>query len=287
MATFLTERLEGGALAIAAQGVPVISLRPRSKVPIHARWPELGMLDTGTVRLEWREHPDANVGVLGGPLAFDGEGLSIIDVDQPDGPGAYLELAGVPIQDKATVASPSGGWHQWCRGSTISWNPRPGLEVRSVGRQCAAPPSINGQGRYRWMWGRPPRADDLDWLPDWALKPPNDDSRAEAISARVTDADLAGLDDPVMRIPPYEYFRVLTGLVPDKDGYVCCPIHGEEIPSLKVYKTADKGWFCYGESCRRGGDVISLTAYLAGIDQPVRGRDFVALLHYLHRRLIG
>ena len=90
-----------------------------------------------------------------------------------------------------------------------------------------------------------------------------------------------------MRVPPPEYFRVLTGLVPDRDGFVCCPIHGEEIPSLKVYKTADKGWFCYGESCRRGGDVISLAAYLAGIDQPVRGRDFVALLHYLHRRLIG
>ena len=149
----LTERPEAGALAIIAQDVPVISVRPRSKVPIHARWPELGMLDTGTVMLESREQPDANVGVLGGPLAFNGEGLTIVDVDQPDGPAAFLRLAGVPVQDNATVATPSGGWHVWYRGHTASWNPAPGLEVRSAGRQCAAPPSINGQGRYRWVWG--------------------------------------------------------------------------------------------------------------------------------------
>ena len=33
---------------------------------------------------------------------------------------------------------------------------------------------------------------------------------------------------------------------------MCCPIHGEEMPSLKVYKTADRGWFCYGETLPQG-----------------------------------
>ena len=73
---------------------------PRSKVPIHARWPELGMLDTGTVRLEWRRAPRTRTsGCSAARDAFDGEGLTIIDVDQPDGPAAWLELAGVPIQE--------------------------------------------------------------------------------------------------------------------------------------------------------------------------------------------
>jgi hypothetical protein len=277
----LTEQLEQGALGLTARGVPITPLRPRSKVPIHARWPELGILDPDTVRLEWQATPEANVGVLGGPDAFGGKGLTIVDVDQPDGPAAWFELAGVPIQDVGTVATPSGGWHVWFRGHTGSWNPAVGLEVRSSGRQCVAPPSVNGDGRYRWFRGEIPAAGDLDPLPGWAVKP------AAPEGPRTAAGDRPGLDDPVLQVPPPDYFRVLTGLVPNREGFVSCPIHREELPSLKVYPTADRGWFCYGESCRRGGDVISLAAYLAGIDQPVRGRDFVALLHYLHRRLIG
>ena len=74
--------------------------------------------------------------------------------------------------------------------------------------------------------------------------------------------------------------------MPDRNGFVACPIHQEHEPSLKVYETAERGWFCYGESCRRGGDVVTLVAALAGIPTPVRGHQFVALLEYLRGRLL-
>jgi len=38
-----------------------------------------------------------------------------------------------------------------------------------------------------------------------------------------------------------------------KNGFMCCPFHGEKAPSLKVYKNTG-GWHCFG--CERGGSVI-------------------------------
>ena len=38
-----------------------------------------------------------------------------------------------------------------------------------------------------------------------------------------------------------------------KNGFLCCPFHGEKAPSLKIYKDTG-GWHCYG--CDRGGSVI-------------------------------
>jgi len=269
-----------GALALARGGIPVIPLRPRSKAPIHQRWPELGMLDEGSIRLEWMLNPGANVGVLCGAQAMRGEGLTILDIDPPDGFATLqgLEIEHDPLPDGAMVMTPSGGFHHYFSGATDSWNPGPGLEVRSVGRQCAAPPSTHPNGgEYVWQHGLD---DGLPQLPPWLVKvngPPPQPARPFSPS---------GLRDPVLEVPPPVYFERLCGLTPDRDGFVCCPIHGEEMASLKVYKTADKGWFCYGESCRRGGDVVTLVAELAGVGTPVRGYQFVALLDYLRGRLL-
>ena len=109
------------------------------------------MLDPCAIRLEWRLNPDSNVGVLCGREAFRGRGLTIVDVDLPDGP-ATLER----LQDQALatfpyttgVETPSGGMHHYTIGYTASWNPGHGVEVRSIGRQCAAPPSIHPNGGW-------------------------------------------------------------------------------------------------------------------------------------------
>ena len=146
--------LMDGALALARGGIPVISLRPRSKVPMHAGWPELGMLDEDAIRLEWKLNPEANVGVLCGRDAFAGTGLTIVDIDQPDGPRTLtaLEAEHGPLPDAAPlVSTPSGGRHRYFRGHATSWNPGAGLEVRSTGRQCAAPPSAIGSRPYAWF----------------------------------------------------------------------------------------------------------------------------------------
>lgn len=273
MTTLCRSEFLEGALGLAARGIPVIPLRPRSKIPLHANWPGLGMLDADSIGLEWEQNPCANVGVLGGPDALDGHGLIVVDIDMPDGPGTLeaLEDKHRKLPCTATVTTPSGGAHHYYRGHAVSWNPGPGLEIRSAGRQCAAPPSVHPNGgRYTWS-----REMELVQAPLWLSAC----QQAPCSRAReVTRPGRPGLQDPVLEVPPPVYFEVLCGLVPDRQGFVPCPIHGEIEPSLKVYPTADRGWFCYGASHYSGGDVVTLAAELAGITTPVRGYEFMALL---------
>jgi hypothetical protein len=274
-----TEELVEGALGLAARGIPTILLRPRSKIPIHRNWPALGMLDPESIRIERGLNPDANIGVVGGPGALHGRGLVIVDVDEPDGPGVLrrLELEHGALPATLTVRTPSGGRHHYFTGHAPSWDPAPGLEVRSQGRQCAAPPSVLAAGEYRWEVEREPAE-----LPWWLQVPARADvaPRGEFVPS--------GLQDPVLDVPPPTYFKLLTGLTPDRHGFVPCPVHPfpDLEPSCRVYDTAERGWFCFGAGCRKGGDVVSLAAHLAGIPTPVRGREFVLLLDYLAGRLL-
>jgi hypothetical protein len=284
----MTPALLEGALGLAARGIPVIPLRPRSKIPIHRSWPALGLLDPDSIRIEWEQHPDANVGVLCGPDALRGDGLVVIDIDMPDGWDTFETVQGdrAWMPTAPTVETPSGGRHFYYRGHAVSWNPGPGLEVRALGRQCAAPPSMLASGRgYTWMdngtWDPDPLAG-IEPVPWWLVAP------TTAPAAERGTFTPSGLQDPVLEVPPPVYFRVLTGLTPDRHGFVTCPVHPfpDVEPSCKVYDTPDRGWFCYGEQCRKGGDVVSLVAHLAGIPTPVRGREFLTLLDYLAGRLL-
>jgi hypothetical protein len=274
-------KLLTGALGLAARRIPVISLRPRTKIPLHNRWTQLGMLDAAAIVVEWRVNPSANVGVLCGPDALDGDGLVIVDIDQPDGSGtlAELEREHGPLPITSTVLTPSGGQHRYFRGRADSWNPGRGLEVRSTGRQCAAPPSLLHVGGYRWT--DPAGLGELVQLPAWLASRP-----AQPSPRRVMTGRLGAACDPVLTIAPPLYFARLTGLVPDAAGFVSCPFHRDDEPSLKVYPSAEQGWFCYGEECRKGGDVVTLAAHLAGLTPPLRAYQFVACLDYLRGRLL-
>ena len=53
-------------------------------------------------------------------------------------------------------------------------------------------------------------------------------------------------------VPASELFR-FYGFPPNRAGFVCCPLHGEKTPSLKVYP-GNKGWKCFG--CGKGSSVI-------------------------------
>ncbi len=90
-------------------------------------------------------------------------------------------------------------------------------------------------------------------------------------------------EDPLLRIAPREYIRVLTGQTPDRAGKITCPFHEDDTPSLHAYPAAAEGWYCYG--CRRGGSVYDLAALLWGVSP--RRADFVRLRDRLHRLLIG
>jgi hypothetical protein len=61
-------------------------------------------------------------------------------------------------------------------------------------------------------------------------------------------------------LAPREWFAALE---PDRQitryGYARCPLHDEEIPSLKLYDRPEEGWYCWG--CGRGGDLIEYVAW--------------------------
>lgn len=65
------------------------------------------------------------------------------------------------------------------------------------------------------------------------------------------------------------------GLKINKNGFVCCPFHGEKTASLKIYRNG-RGWCCFG--CHKGGDVINLAQlwYHVGFKDALRqlDRDF-------------
>ncbi len=52
------------------------------------------------------------------------------------------------------------------------------------------------------------------------------------------------------------------GLEPSRSGYICCPWHNENTPSLKLYPS-DRGWHCFG--CGKSGDVIDMVAHVEGL----------------------
>ena len=53
------------------------------------------------------------------------------------------------------------------------------------------------------------------------------------------------------------------GYMPNRSGFICCPFHAEDTPSLKIYK-GGKGWYCFG--CHEGGTVIDFVMKLFRLD---------------------
>jgi hypothetical protein len=90
--------------------------------------------------------------------------------------------------------------------------------------------------------------------------------------------------DPLLSIPPDVYVRRLLGVDVPRHRKVQCPWHADRTPSLHVYETPERGWYCFG-ACRRGGTIYDLAAPLYGYST-VRGEDYLRLRTEL-RRLFG
>jgi len=59
---------------------------------------------------------------------------------------------------------------------------------------------------------------------------------------------------------PREWFAALEpGREITRYGYARCPLHEEQIPSLKLYDLPEDGWYCWG--CGRGGDLVEYAAW--------------------------
>lgn len=85
--------------------------------------------------------------------------------------------------------------------------------------------------------------------------------------------------DPLQRIAPAHYTRLLTGRTPGPGGKIACPFHRDSTPSLHVYEKPEQGWACYGcpttDGKPLGGDIYTLASRLWGI--PTRGPGFIEL----------
>ena len=89
--------------------------------------------------------------------------------------------------------------------------------------------------------------------------------------------------DPLLAIAPDVYVARLLGVEVPRHRKVPCPFHRDRHPSLHVYPTAERGWYCFGAR-RRGGTIYDLAAPLYGYG--ARGEDFLRLRDEL-RRLFG
>ena len=109
--------------------------------------------------------------------------------------------------------------------------------------------------------------------PDADAPPPIANSRSVAALATA---------DPLRQLPPAVYVQALTGRTIGRDHKIACPFHGEDhVPSLHVYDTPERGWYCFG--CGRGGSIYDLAAEVYGLSP--RGREFVELRERLQRHL--
>ena len=100
---------------------------------------------------------------------------------------------------------------------------------------------------------------------------------------RATPAAPQRHDDALLAIAPDVYVRRLLGVEVPRHRKVRCPFHEDRHPSLHVYDTPQRGWYCFGR-CRRGGTIYDLAAPLYGYGS--RGEDFLRLRSEL-RRLFG
>jgi len=53
------------------------------------------------------------------------------------------------------------------------------------------------------------------------------------------------------------------GFEPNRSGFILCPFHHEDTPSLKLYSEPGRGWHCFG--CGEGGSVIDFVMKLFGL----------------------
>lgn len=149
--------------------------------------------DPQLIRSIWTRFPKANVSIVTGAVS----GVFALDIDAKDGKVdgfaalAALEARNEPLPRTWRALTPSGGEHRYFR-QPAGWALRNkvglrlydsrghvqevfnGLDIRTDGGACAAPPSTKPTGAYRWA-DRPletPLADPPLWLLKIALDPP-------------------------------------------------------------------------------------------------------------------
>ena len=190
------------ALDYAAKGWRIVPIRPGEKRPALTNWQNIASNDPEVIT-EWFTGPyhDHGIGIATGPET----GFFVLDVDITDTKAGDETLADLEEQygrlpETLMSITGSGGWHllfTYPTGQEIRNDAGrrlgPGLDIRGIGGQIVAPPTIHPNGNaYQWEAGCDTIADAPEWLltllttpePTQPPSSPSKPSDTDSIAAR-------------------------------------------------------------------------------------------------------
>ena len=163
------------ALTYARKALRVIPIAPRSKFPRGIEgWQDLATTDPDTITDWWTNTwPHHGIGIATG-LRDDGTFFFVLDVDDRDTHSGTTTLTNLEtlhgkLPDTLTCRTGTGGRHYYFTSTTAIHNDAgkrlgPGLDIRGIGGQVLAPPTIHPNGTpYTWEH-RHPIANAPHWL---------------------------------------------------------------------------------------------------------------------------
>jgi hypothetical protein len=112
-------------------------------------------------------------------------------------------------------------------------------------------------------------------------KPPFVPSNLPPLGLRLENPGIDSADKALRAIDAREWLPRLTHVELNQGGFMPCPFHDDDRPSLKAYPNGS--WFCYG--CRIGGSIIDFACRMQ--DRPTRGHDFIEVRADLARLFFG
>lgn len=132
------------ALDLVAEGVSVIPLRPRSKVPALERWAEFQTrLPTEDEVRSWFADPALNLGVVCGPVSG---GLYVLDFDTPEAAQKFAEVY-APLLTGAPIVKTARGFHAYLRSTVpLSGRKADGIDLKAAGGYVVGPRSTHPDG---------------------------------------------------------------------------------------------------------------------------------------------
>lgn len=145
------------ALSYAKMGFSVFPVQPKGKAPATKNGFKDASKDPKVIKGWWAK-ANYNIGIATGSVSG---GLVVIDVDIDNDKGIYgddslrdWQLDNGKLPETSRAITGRGGVHLYYRTSKpigSSTNLLPGIDVRSTGGYCVAPPSVHSNGRcYEW-----------------------------------------------------------------------------------------------------------------------------------------
>lgn len=177
-----------GALYLAARGIPIIPLRPKSKIPSLPNWPEIATTDEDTIWMWATEVDSRNFGV-----AAKSDGYLFFESDVEGTIGRYEAETGHKFEKTFTVESRPGRQHYYFRQTDATRAAGPiaqgkgGLDfgsLRQCNQMCVAAGSIHPETneQYRIVCDDP-IIDFPDAFLSWLIAQKRSSSGPEVASA--------------------------------------------------------------------------------------------------------